>query len=193
MLSSVPFFAVMGLVKQYFSGQMSLATNNLDRSLIGLKTSVISGVFGTYFTAPTETSVIRMTKKPRCSFISAAQKIYRGVGIRGFFRGSVAALYRNNIYSLGVNFFPAMFDGKNQYAVSGISGFFMSILSHPFDTVSTLSKTRLHSKGLPVKFWLQRTVRKEGISGLFKGVCPRASRTGLGSMFFVFVMNQFKN
>lgn len=190
----IPFFMVMGVVNSLFAKQQKNTSSLLEKMGISFKAAVIAGTTGTLFLNPAEVFLVQMTIRKKRSMIQSAIAVWKAAGIKGFFRGATVALCRNNLYSLGINFFPYVQDGKNKYLMAALGGSLCGTISQPFDLLNTLSKREIDFRKVPRMCDLGREIiNKKGFFGFWSGGIPRQVRMTAGSVVVVWVMNQFIN
>ena len=176
----------------------------------------ISGAIGSAIACPTDVVKIRLMAVPsgnqweyRHTF-HAFQAIVSSEGVRGLWTGVSATVKRSALVSAtAVSSYDhakhtilnaeLMNEGPLLHiCASSIAGFVTNCVTSPIDMVRTrfMNQKKDHNKK-PVLYrgtldCIMKTVRKEGLFGLYKGFIPNWTRTGTHTVVTFFVFEQLR-
>lgn len=150
----------------------------------------IGGMIGGVFINNIE-SMMTLQHKYHAPFINIARKIVENRNVQQLFVGATATSLRNGVYFSG---FFALVPAINRkirsfiknettsvFASGIIGGTFVSVVSHPFDTIKTLRQ--VSENGISTKDAISQIYRSKGFQGFFVGVIPRGARVVCGIAF----------
>lgn len=176
----------------------------------------IAGAIGSAIACPTDVVKIRLMALPSGNqweyrhTLHAFQAIVSNEGIRGLWTGVSATVKRSALVSAtAVSSYDhtkhrilnaeLLSEGPVLHIVaSSIAGFVTNCVSSPIDMVRTryMNQKKDHNKK-PVLYrgtldCIVKTVRKEGLFGLYKGFIPNWTRTGTHTVVTFFVFEQLR-
>ncbi|KAI9098156.1 S-adenosylmethionine transporter [Phlyctochytrium arcticum] len=159
-----------------------------------------------FIRVPTEICKQRMQTGQYTSVTSAVHNIWRGEGLKGFYRGYAMTVFREIPFTCIQ--FPLYEKFKKMYttyksrrphpwesAIFGsIAGGIAAALTTPLDVVKTrimLSSQKGHTSGIIPTF--QSIIKEEGPGKLFAGIGPRVLWISIGGSIFLGVYEAVKN
>ncbi|KAH3900820.1 uncharacterized protein SCODWIG_01759 [Saccharomycodes ludwigii] len=127
--------------------------------------------------------------KPSMTFPQAVKEIWQVDGVKGYFRGSLATMYKNmasafiyfSFYSSMKNAFNKENDRSKSILIGVASCSLVVIFTQPVDLI----KTRLQSNRYGPRYYtgnldcFRHTITEEGVSAFFKGWFPRLLKVGI--------------
>jgi len=181
-----------------------------------LCSGAIAGAIGSAIACPTDVIKIRLMSLPSGNqweyrhTLHAFQAIVSNEGIRGLWTGVSATVKRSALVSAtAVSSYDhakhtilnaeLLSEGPVLHIVaSSIAGFVTNCVTSPIDMVRTryMNQKKDHNKK-PVLYrgtidCIVKTVRKEGLFGLYKGFIPNWTRTGTHTVVTFFVFEQLR-
>lgn len=160
------------------------------------------GVFSAFASSPAELVMLHQ-QETKGNFINVLQAISSEHGSGKLFRGFFPIAVRDGMFSLGYQVLGNVImqelhlEDKNQLTkvlAGGVpAGIVTALVTHPFDTMSTLMKSDLACVKYP-NAWVTFTaiLQEQGVQGLYKGLVPRTARVSLAIPLMSFV-SQFLN
>ncbi|MCS5708819.1 MC/SLC25 family protein [Candidatus Berkiella cookevillensis] len=159
--------------------------------------NAVGGGFSATISGPTELIMTQQT--PERGFFATMKHIYANEGLKGFGRGMAGTAIRDAKFTVGYGFAAPymkerfsqlMSEGQASMAGGAVAGVAVGVLSQPWDTLKTAQQT-----GSPLPLWAlaKEKLRKEGISGMYKGSVWRMSRVASAVMIMGEVNQRVSN
>lgn len=188
MLSMVPITALqVGSAEAIKAGMVLNSKDGTVTSTGALSANCMGGAFSALVGGPTELVMAHQTNNK--GFVETAKSMVQQRGISCLKTGMGGTSVRDAIFTAGYlsgkpyltqQFSPYMSDNKATVAGGVAAGAGAAILSQPFDALKTAQQTSLNSterKSItPMWRMAMDVIRKEGVTGLYKGSIPRTIR-----------------